>query len=302
MTTIADFVENVFIPEHVRTKSASSQAYYQAMLKHVLTPEKVDSLFGANSQASKLKTIPNWPYLDNVRFCDVRPADVQQLMSAAIERGYSQATIRNIRVVISTMFALAKKMKWFTGENPAGLVRLPEMEPRPTRTLTLSQVNRLLKVMRYPAKEMALMAMLTDLNMAEICSLQWKHINLETEWCDTHFGRVPPRSIAIRSQWQSGGLDPVKPSRNRNVPIPDPLLNIFVRLRRRPEFTSDEDFVLVSRVGRPIRMTDMAATRLKRIGKELGMPWLSWQVFRRTHSALAYPLGMHSLENGVHEA
>jgi hypothetical protein len=31
---------------------------------------------------------------------------------------------------------------------------------------------------------------------------------------------------------------------------------------------------------------------LKAIGTELHMPWLSWQVFRRTHKNLLYRFGM----------
>jgi hypothetical protein len=35
---------------------------------------------------------------------------------------------------------------------------------------------------------------------------------------------------------------------------------------------------------------------LKPIGKELQMPWLSWQVIRRTHTTLAHELGMQFLD------
>jgi integrase len=60
----------------------------------------------------------------------------------------------------------------------------------------------------------------------------------------------------------------------------------------RENFTGPDDFVLVSRAGTPIDEHNVAARKLKPIGRALGMPWLSWHVFRRTHTTLANQLGM----------
>ena len=43
--TLGFFVETKFIPEHVEHKTRSGQTHYQAMLKHLLTPELVNHLF-----------------------------------------------------------------------------------------------------------------------------------------------------------------------------------------------------------------------------------------------------------------
>ena len=56
-----------------------------------------------------------------------------------------------------------------------------------------------------------------------------------------------------------------------------------------------DDFVLMSNAGTPINQMNVAARRLKSIGRELQMPWLSWQVFRRTHTALVREFGMQFL-------
>lgn len=50
--------------------------------------------------------------------------------------------------------------------------------------------------------------------------------------------------------------------------------------------------ILKASGGTPISGKDIAARRLKLIGKDLKMPWLSWHVFRRTHRTLPYELGM----------
>jgi hypothetical protein len=66
--TVADFVEYKFVPEHVAKKGLSGRTHYQALMKHVLTPDEADRVFHIDSHQSKtrLKGIPDWPYLGDV--------------------------------------------------------------------------------------------------------------------------------------------------------------------------------------------------------------------------------------------
>jgi integrase len=299
---IADFVENVFVPEHVAMKGLSGRTHYQAILKHVLTPEEVVRVFHVDAGKSKtrLKAVPNWPYLGGVRLCDVRPDDIQRLISAALAQGYSTQTVKHIRNVVSAIFAHARKKLWFNGDNPASLVTLPEMTRKEPHALTLAQANELLGVMQYPEKEMTILAILTSMNIAEICGLQWKHVNLTESWSHTDGKPIPPKTIAVRKEWYRGELSRVQQkSRNRDLSIPEPLLSILSGLSRRPRFTGPEDFVLVSNAGTPVNEKNIAARRLKSIGKDLQMPWLSWHALRRTHATLAYELGMQFMKTGL---
>ncbi len=293
--TLASFVEKIFVPEHVGMKDVAGRTHYHAILKHVLTPEKVDRVFhvGAGNSKTRLKAVPNWPYLDNVRICDARPDDVQRLISAALARGYSAQTVTHIRNVVGGIFAHAKKKHWFTGENPASLVTLPKMIRKEAHALTLAQVKEVLGVMRYPEREMVLIAILTGMNVAEIRGLQWKRVNLTEAWSITDTEPIPPRTIAVRKQWRRDELLSVGPKgRNRNLPIPEALSPVLLELSRRAEFTGPDDFVFVSDAGTPLEENRITARRLKLIGKDLGMPWLSWHVFGRTRKSLAYELGM----------
>ena len=292
--TIADFVANVFVPEHVMQKKVAGQTHYRAMLKHVLTPESVNRLFQAKSETSKLRAVPSWPYMDNVRLCDAGRDHVERLISAAGERGYSGQTATHIRSVVSAIFAVAARKRCFSGENPASRVPLPEISRKERHTLSLDQVNQVLDVMRYPEKEMALMAMLMDMSMAEICSLQWKHVNLSSEWRRTGQGLMPPWSIVLTTEGRHLQLD--KRIRQKTLLIPEPVIVMLLGMRSRERFTGDDDFVLVSRRGTPISAPGIVEGRLKRIGSKLAMPWLSWHVFRRAHTTLAHELGMQLLE------
>jgi integrase len=300
--TITEFVERFFVPEHVARKASSGRTHYQAILKHVLVPEEVNRVFridAANSRI-KLKALPNWPYVGGLRLCDAEPEHVQRLVAAAIARGYSSQTVVHIRNVVSAVFAHARKRRCFDGENPAALVKLPAMTRKVEHTLTLAQARDVLQLMRYPEKEITLIAILTRMNVSEICGLQWKFVNLSEEWRQVDGETIPPRSIAVRMEWSRGKLNSVgQKSRQRILTIPPPLLPILSALRDRLNHTGPDDFVISSSSGRPISQQNIAARRLKPIGQRLQMPWLSWHTFRRTHTTLAYELGTQFLGDGV---
>ena len=290
--TISEFVKTKFLPEHIATKRTSGRRHYQAILKHILVPEEVDRIFGVETSVSKakLKAVANWPYLTNVRLHDARPDHVQSLVSTALQSGYSTQTAKHIRNVVSAVFTHAIKMRYFAGENPALPVVSPGMTRRVAHTLTFEETVNVLQVMRYPEMEIALFALLTGMNVAEICGLQWKQVNLARHSVNRGGELIPPMTIAVRSQWYRGELSEVPTARRKSIAIPHLLHAMFLRLSHLT-ISGWNDFVLVSKGGRPINQINVAARRLKSIGLALEMPWLTWQVFRRTRLALIQEFG-----------
>jgi integrase len=286
--TVAEFVERKFIPEHVALKESSGKTHYQAMLKHVLTPAEVDRVFGVHPMkpGKKLKALPDWPYMSNVRLCDARPEHVQRLTSAALERGYATQTVVHLRNVVSAIFSHAKREGCFTGDNPATSVKPPEITRRESGVLTMAQVKDALAVMKYPEKEMMLMVIFIDMNVSEICGLQWKRVNLTDATLNVDGEMIPPGTIAIRKQWNRGVMGSVKTNRIRNLPIPKQLISVLNRIRANSRFTRDDDFVFVSRVGTPVNETNIRTHVLPTIARQLGITSLSWRVFLRTRQAL----------------
>jgi site-specific recombinase XerC len=282
--SIADFVEKSFVPEHVAIKGLAGRTHYRAILKHVLTPEEVHRVFKLDTENSRtrLKAIPDWPYLSGLGLSEIQPQHVEKLMLAARSRGYSMQTVTHIRNVVSAIFSHARKGNYFHGLNPASQVAVPGMSRKEAHMLSLPQLKAVLELMRYPEKEMTLLAITTGMNVAEICGLQWKHVNLSASSEGLNGEAIPARSIAVRKQWYRGELNSVKIGRTRNVSIPDLVLPMLGRLSQRSRFTQAEDFVLVSEAGTPINETNIASRRLKGVGQDLAMPWLSWHVFRRT--------------------
>ncbi len=290
--TIGAFVETKFIPEYVAFKRSSGQAFYLAMLKHVLIPEEVDCLFGANPEKhhKRLKSIPDWPYLSNIRFCDVQPDDIYRLLSAALVRGYSTQTVKHIRNVISAIFSHAKQEHYFIGDNPVRLVKPPKLRRQNVVELTPTQVIGAVRIMRYPEREMTLIGVFTGMSPAEISGLQWGHVNLADEEVSENGIRIPPRTICVRKRWYRGKSESVQENCLRDLPIAPPLLGILEQIRRRSHSTAPEDFVLISSIGTPIDQNNIVSRRLRPIAMQLGLPSLSWQTIRRKHEVLAEEL------------
>jgi integrase len=286
--TIASFVENKFIPEHVALKISSGRAHYISMLKHVLRPEEVDQMFRGKRKGTrkKLKAVPGWPYLGNVRLCDARPEHVSCLVSAALAGGYSIHTVMHIRNVLSAIFSHAKREQCLFGDNPASLVRPPKLRRKRGYTLTLEQAKEALRLMESPAKEMTLLSIFTGMNLTEILGLQWKFVNLTGAWSNETGKLVAPKTIAVRNQLYRGRLESVKKNRIKDLPISVRLLELLLELRGRGRFIGPDDFVFVSRTGTPIDQNNLQARKIRPIAKQLGVPSVSSQAFRRIRNVL----------------
>ena len=286
--TVAEFIERRFVPEYVASMRSAGHDYFQAMLKHVLGPEQVDRAFGGDKEKSKskLRAIPGWPYLNAQRLCDVHPDHIQQIITAALDNGYSIQTVTHIRNVIRKIFSHARDASCFHGENPATRVVLPHMARKQSHILTSEQLRQAIHNMRYPEKDVALLSILTDMNVAEIFGLEWKYVNpsemgrlVDGEW-------IPPHVIAVRNLSYRNQIRLVTGSRKRDIPISDLVHRILQNIKARKQSAPKNGFVFSSRKGTPINQDNVAARRLKLIGKQLGMPWLSWNVFHRTSARL----------------
>lgn len=300
--TVAEFVERKFVPEHVASKELSGRTHYQAMLKHVLTPAEVDRIFGVSSTrpGKKLKAVPDWPYLSGLRLCDVRPEHVQRLTAAALDHGYSTQTVVHLRNVVSAVFSHAKREGCFLGDNPVVSVKTPEITRGELGILTADQLKDALAIMKHPERDMMLTVVLTDMNVSEICGLQWKRVNLSDLDLIVDGERIPPRTIAVRKQWYRGKLGSVKDNRVRNLPIPKPLLPVLNAVRSSSRFIAGDDFVYVSRAGTPVNETNIRMHMLPPIARRLGISRLSWRVFLRTRKALASQLELQAQNSIAH--
>jgi integrase len=152
--------------------------------------------------------------------------------------------------------------------------------------LTIAEIKSILQLMQYPEREIALLTITTGMSVSEICALQWKHVNLTRSSIFTEGKLVPSKSILLMRQWGAGGLVDVDTKRVRTVIVPDPLIDLLHKLRRRRTIVDRNGFLMANHDGVPIHPTSVLLQRLKPIGRTLDMPWLSWQVLKRGHEGL----------------
>lgn len=291
--SMVEFIKDRFLPEHVAIKRSAGRAHFHLLLKHVLSPLDIVQVFGptAGNARKNLGPDSNGPYIGTLKLGEVDAEAIQRLTSAALNRGYSIQTVTHIRNVIRSIFSHAIRTGCYRGPNPATLVNLPAVCHKHAYTVSLSHLELLLQPMGYPERELALLTILAEMSVAEICGLQWQYVNLSNNTRVLGPEVIPPRTIAVRNQNYRGELTPAFGSRKRFVRVGQPLSLLLRELRTRSRFTMPQDFVLVSRKGTPLHPENIAARRLKGIGRSFEMPWISWLVFHRTGVKLRSELG-----------
>lgn len=269
VATLGDFVERRFQPEHIDMKKFSGQQFYRHMLAHVI------------------------PSLGDIRLRDVRQDDVQRLVSSVLRSGLSVQTAKHVKNVVSAIFRHAEAVGWFTGTNPAKHVKLPEMVRKVTHATSWEQNEEIIKALKSPYSEMVFTSVMTSMNVAEICGLIWKWLNLTDGWVIVDGEAIKPWHAGIRQQWYRGHYGSLKAgSRRRDVFIPPSLAQALLCLKQRPLWTGPEDPVFASREGTPVDAHNVAKRYLKPLGKRLGMPWLSWHCLRRSFATATDRFGL----------
>jgi integrase len=291
--TIEEFIAKRFLPEFIAGKTFAWRAHYLSILKHILSPDVVDRLLGNHGDHASAKHQPHsgWPYLNHIRLRDVCSSHVHELISAALAKGYSPQTVRHIRSVLSAVFSYARQELIFTGTNPVHSADVPEIDRKSTAVLSLEQIERALEAMQYPERQMTTIALLTDMNVSEICGLQWKHVNLTGAGLEQGGKLIPPFTVSVNKRLYRGELANVKDARQRIIPIPGTLIPMLLVLRARTRFNGPDDFVLTSRSGTAVNVSNITARRLGHIGKELGIPELTLQALHRAQALIKEGLG-----------
>ena len=290
--SLAEFVGMKFLPEYIEQKSSAGRQHYQSMLKHILRPETVDQLFNRDAAElkSRLKAVPDWPYLDNVKLCELQEYHVRDLTSAASGLGYSAQTVTHIRNVLGVIIAHAKRQGLFADENPVSGVELPPVSHKRSQDLTIAQAKAMLRMMQYPERHIALIAITTGMSIQEICGLQWKYVNLTRVAVDCDQETIPPGSLLLKQHWNFEGIADLAPNRMRLIEVPEPLLFMLQRLKQEARFATPDSFVMATPSGAPIRPASLRMMRLKAIGRKISIPGLSWRIVRRAHEAMVSEL------------
>jgi integrase len=140
---------------------------------------------------------------------------------------------------------------------------------------------------------MALLSMTASLNVAEMLALRWKRVNLTTESVVAGSEVLQSHTLVVRENYYRGKFGTVKAkSRRRAVPLSTTVVAALTALRGSSRFIQPDDLVFASRNGTPLNENNLLRRVIKPIAVKLGLPWLSWHVFRHTHATLGEQIGM----------
>jgi integrase len=247
------------------------------------------------------------PALGRKRLATLEPGDVERAIALALDgevdlatgkkrRGLSSETAGAIRKVASAIWSKAKKLRIVSGDNPASLADVPPPTPvRQKIALSVDQMRTVLSMLAEPIRTMVLTAVLTSMNISELCGLRWKHINLTPQWAPFEDDVVPPFTLVVRQHFSRGEVGSLKTgNRKRNVPLPELLVAALARLKARPKFIGPEDVVFASGRGTPINENNVRRRTFSKLAKDIGVTRLSWHVFRYSHATFTESIGMHA--------
>jgi integrase len=180
------------------------------------------------------------------------------------------------RTVTSEIFSTAKKWGYYSGENPASGIELPEKKAvREKYVLTPELIPQLLSALREPVRTMFMLAILTGLRIGEILGLRWTDLNLDS-------GQLRVEQACYRGQMGS----PKTRGSKRCLALPLGLVEALVQYRAKCLRTAPEDLLFQTSNGKPLNDTNLLHRHLKPAGQRVGAPWLNWHSLRRTHATL----------------
>jgi integrase len=268
--TVAEFVARNFETEVIPYLRPGGQKHYRYGLRKYVLPE-----------------------LGSLRLTEVTFSTVQGFVRKLIDAGFAVQTVRHMHQVINRVFKHALRTGHFHGPLPTVGVKFPYMARREKRALTIEQARRVISVLKRPYKEMAYLSITTSMNLAELCGLRWKRLNLTAHpvLCDGE--TLPAFSVAVRENFYEGSFGPPKtPNRKRVIPLTQDAVASLRRLKEGSRFVKPDDVVFATRNGTPKLASNLRYRVIKPAGKRAGVPWLNWHAFRNTHATLGEQIGM----------
>lgn len=234
------------------------------------------------------------PELGHCRLVDISFNQIQTFVGKLLDAGYAVQSVAHVRQVTNSVFKHAVRTGHFAGTLPTTGIRLPALvRTRERHSLTIEQARSVLAELKSPYREMALVSMTTSMNLAELCALRWKRVNLTNDPLTCDGDVIPPNALAVHESFYEGAFGPPKtPSRRRLIPLPEASVEALKSIRKSTRFSGPDDIVFATRNGSPKLASNLRWRTIKPVGNKLGMPWLNWHAFRNTFATIGEQLNI----------
>jgi len=218
------------------------------------------------------------PFLGNRKLREVGREDIQRFISSLPGQGLSPGTVRNIYSVLHTAMKRAKEYDYIS-MNPCESVRLPKMEKKEARLLTLQEQKAVEQVAKEDRNGFAiLLASYTGLRVGEICGLTWEDVDLKNGMLHVsrtirriqcHDPAAETKTILITGSTKSDRS-------RRTIPLPSCILKLFGEHKK----TAAGEYVF-SCQGHPLEPR-ILQYRFKALLKKAGLADINFHALRHT--------------------
>jgi integrase len=221
-----------------------------------------------HSDYSSLMRLYVRPVIGKKRLREVRPLDVQAVISDLQVRGLSARTVRYCHTVLSS--ALKQAVRWrVITNNPAAYVELPKVRRQEMKSLSPKDAQRFLAQCKKDKHGLLFeFALITGMRPEEYLALQWTDLDLKK-------GTATIQRVLVRNR-KGGGWsfkDPKTAKSRRTIPFPFYLAKQFeahkrvqneARLKLGAEW-HNHNLVFCSEAGTPLSLRNLQRRHFKPI-------------------------------------
>jgi integrase len=288
--TLQAFTDGIFRKIDLPTRAKSHRDRYESVLKiHLLPALGKCTMFDLEQQSSTL---------------------VEEFFIGLAVKKLSLESYRKIRNCGSSLFAVAIK-KGYANRNPFYKAALPDGRPTPKQkpTITVEQLMKLIELVREPYATMCYISALTGLRVSEILALRFKDI---LEWTVVVEHQIERLQYAItidekfcRGEWGT----PKTEASHATIAV---LKCVVQRIRgmigmevkigggrggyqtfKLVKSDGPDDLIFRGvRCGKEMRDNNILSRHIKPAARRLGIPFVNWQLLRRTHATLLKRAGV----------
>lgn len=262
-TRFEDYVETVYQPVVLPTMAKSTRDRAMSVYKNYLKPA-----FGG------------------MCLRDVSPLTVQRFVSGMVEWNLAQESKDKIRDVLSSVMSSAVLYKLVL-TNPVEGVRLPVAKrgKRQKPFITQEQFALLLEWVKEPYATMLYVAVFTGLRVSEVIALRWRNVGFNSitvaeRYCRGDWGAPKSDASAATIPVNRMVLERIDRLKTMTVEVK---AGRAVRRYRAVKSEGPDDLVFQSVTkGAPMRDNNILVRHIKPAAKMIGLPWINWQVLRRS--------------------
>ncbi len=260
------------MPEQVTFGAFVSKVYYPVFKR------KWKRSTAANN-VSRVDTHLVKPFSER-KLASLKREELQALLDQKASEGLSFSMVDHLRWDLKQIFDLAVS-EAAVKRNPAAVLFTPrESQRRERRFMDIEQVRMCLSVLETRERLIVKLALLAGMRPGEIFGLKW--------------GRLAAQYADIRQRVYRGDIDSPKTVHSiRKAALSEGLLKDIEEWRKISFSSADDAWVFPSeKLTTPLSKDNCFRRQIFPRLKAVGLPWVNFQVMRRTHSSLMNAMGV----------